>query len=393
MKNFGMIRKMAFSVGLMSCAIAFTGCGAKEINLNDYLDVSYSGYDSAGVATSEFDIDKMIKDNSEAFGIKGDVTDSELLKIEADLDDVIDGSLDKTTDLSNGDSVSYKWNVSMTDPLKEKYKVEFVSEDKEFKVDSLDKVEEFDPFENLEVTFGGIAPNGSASLSGSIDDVPSLYFEADKTSGLKNGDVIKITLDCYGDDVKSYCLEYGKVPTELEKEVTVEGLSSYVSKIDEIPEDMQEKMKQQAIDSFNADSAGWAEGNSLENAEFLGYYFLTPKEGFYASSNNELYCVYKMTSNVTGLKRGGDGETQESGQETYYTYYHYSDIMLLEDGTCSVDLSNGYMTNNSIESDYGKNGFFGADFYRYKGYKDLDSMFNECVTKKISECNYESTVQ
>ena len=100
-----------------------------------------------------------------------------------------------------------------------------------------------------------------------------------------------------------------------------------------------------------------------------------------------------MTSNVTGLKRGGDGETQESGQETYYTYYHYSDIMLLEDGTCSVDLSNGYMTNNSIESDYGKNGFFGADFYRYKGYKDLDSMFNECVTKKISECNYESTVQ
>ena len=120
MKNFGMIRKMAFSVGLMSCAIAFTGCGTKEINLNDYLDVSYSGYDSAGVATSEFDIDKMIKDNSEAFGIKGDVTDSELLKIEADLDDVIDGSLDKTTDLSNGDSVSYKWNVSMTDKLKEK---------------------------------------------------------------------------------------------------------------------------------------------------------------------------------------------------------------------------------------------------------------------------------
>lgn len=393
MKNFKFIRKMAFSIGLMSCAIALTGCGAKEINLNDYLDVNYSGYDSAGVATSEFDMDKMIKDNSEAFGIKGDVTESELLKIEADLEDVIDGSLDKEKDLSNGDSISYKWNVSMPDKLKEKYKVDFVSEDKEFKVEKLDKVEEFDPFENLEVTFSGIAPDGSANIKGSIDEVPSLYFDADKTSGLKNGDVIKITLDCYGDDIKDYCLQYGKVPSALEKEITVEGLSSYVSKIEEIPEDMQEKMKQQAMDSFNAESAGWAEGNSLASAECVGYYFLTPKEGFYTSSNNELYCVYKMTSNVKGLKRGGDGETEETGQETYYTYYRYTDIMLLEDGTCSVDLSDGNMASNTIESDYGTSGFFGANFYRYKGYKDLDSMFNECVTKKIAECNYESTVQ
>lgn len=367
------------------------GCGATEINLNDYLDVTYSGYDSAGVATSEFDIDKMIKDNSEAFGIKGDVTDSELLKIEADLDDVIDGSLDKTTDLSNGDSVSYKWNVSMTDKLKEKYKVEFVSEDKEFKVDSLDAVEEFDPFENLEVTFSGIAPNGSAKISGSIEEVPSLYFKADKTSELKNGDIITITLDSYEDDIESYCLEYGKVPTELEKEVTVEGLSSYVSKIDEIPEDMQEKMKQQAVDSFNANAAGWAEGNSLENAEFIGYYFLSPKEGFYTSYDNLLYCVYKITANITGCTSENTDE-QQTAQEEYYTFYRYSDIMILDDGTCSVNLSDGRMTNNRIESNYGAVNFWFSSYYFY-GYWDLDSMFNECVTQEISDYNYESTVQ
>lgn len=391
MKNFGMIRKMAFSLGLMSCSIAFTGCGAKEINLNDYLDVTYSGYDSAGVATSEFDIDKMIKDNSEAFGIKGDVTDSELLKIEADLDDVIDGSLDKTTDLSNGDRVSYKWNVSMTDKLREKYKVEFVSEDKEFKVDSLDEVEEFDPFENLEVTFSGIAPNGSAKISGSIEEVPSLYFKADKTSELKNGDIITIILDSYEDDIESYCLEYGKVPTELEKDVTVEGLSSYVSKIDEIPEDMQEKMKQQAVDSFNANAAGWAEGNSLENAEFIGYYFLSPKEGFYTSYDNLLYCVYKITANITGCTSENTDE-QQTVQEEYYTFYRYSDIMILDDGTCSVNLSDGRMTNNRIESNYGAVNFWFSSYYFY-GYRDLDSMFNECVTQEISDYNYESTVQ
>lgn len=391
MKNFGMIKAVTFSVGLMSCAVVFTGCGEKKVNLNDYLEVSYSGYDTVGTASSRFDIDKMIKDNPEAFGIKGDPTDTELLAVEIDLDGVIDGSFSKSSELSNGDSISYVWDISMTDKLSEKYKVEFVYEDKEFEVKSLDEVEEFDPFENLSITFSGISPNGSATVKGSINEVPSMYFQADKTSGLKNGDVVKVSLDCYDDDIEKYCLQYGKVPTALEKEFTVEGLSAYVSAIDEIPEDMQEKMKNQAIDSFTANAAKWADGNTLDSAEFIGYYFLTPKEGFYTSHNNELYCVYKITANLTGFTEDNT-EEEQTGQETYYTYYHYSDIMLLDDGTCSVDLSNGSMTSNTFNSKFGSMNFWFSNYYFY-GYNDLDSMFNECVTKKIADCNYESTVQ
>ena len=391
MKNFKIIRLMALSAGLVSCAVTFSGCGAEKINLNDYLEVNYEGYDTIGVASVHFDFEKMIKDNPKAFGIDATPTDKKIMKIENDFDGVIDGTLSEDTELSNGDSISYKWDVSMTDKLSEKYKVEFVYEDADFKVDSLEKAEEFDPFENINVTFSGIAPNGSVSITGSIDAVPSLYFESDKTSGLKNGDVVKVTLDCYGDDVESYCIQYGKIPTVLEKEFTVEGLSAYVSAIDEIPEDMQEKMKNQAMDGFTANAATWVEGNSMESAEFIGYYFLTPKEGFYASSNNELYCVYKITANVKGYTEENT-EEEQTGQEVYYTYYRYSDIMVLEDGTCSVDLSNGYMTNNRLNSKFGSKGW-GISYYYFYGYSDLDSMFNECVTKKISDCNYESTVQ
>lgn len=391
MKNFKIIRLMALSAGLVSCAVAFSGCGTKQINLNDYLEVNYEGYDTIGVASSHFDFEKMIKDNPEAFGIEATPTDKKIMKIQNEFEGVIDGSLSKDTELSNGDSISYKWEVSMTDKLSEKYKVEFVYEDTDFKVESLDEAETFDPFENLDITFSGISPNGSASLKGSIDAVPSLYFEADKTSGLKNGDIVKVTLDCYGDDIESYCIQYGKIPTVLEKEFTVEGLSAYVSAIDEIPEDMQEKMKNQAMDSFTAESAKWAEGNTLESAEFIGYYFLTPKEGFSSYTNNELYCVYKMTANVTGITED-NMEEEQTGQEVYYTYYRYSDIMLLEDGTCSVDLSNGRTTSNTTNSKYGSGGFWFSSYYFY-GYSDLDSMFNECVTKKIADCNYESTVK
>lgn len=393
MKNFRMIKSVVLSVGMVSCMAVFTGCGAKKVNLNDYLDVSYSGYDTVGVATAKFDYEKMIKDNPEAFGIKGDPSEMELLSIEVALDGVIDGSLSQSTKLSNGDSISYVWDVSMTDSLKEKFNVEFVCENVKVDIKNLDAVEPFDPFENVTVTYGGIAPDGSATVKGSVDDMSGLYFEADKISGLKNGDTIKVSVKSHSGDVESYCTEYGKIPSELEKEFTVEGLSSYVSAIDEISDDMQEKMKSQAMDSITAYTAGWAEGNSLENAEFVGYYFLTPKEGFYSSSNNELYCVYKVTANLTGYTEENT-EEEQTGQETYYTFYHYSDIMMLEDGTCSVDLSSGYMSNNTVKSKYGNKGFFGGiDAYTYKGYNDLDSMFNECVTKKIADCNYESTVQ
>lgn len=392
MKNFKTIRLMALSVGLASCAVVFSGCGAKKVNLNDYIEINYEGYDTAGVASYTIDFESMVDENEKAFDIKGSATEEELQEIESDFENVISGSFSKNEELSNGENISYKWDVSMKEKLKEKYNVEFVYEDMELTVDSLDKVEEFDPFKNVSVTFSGISPNGSADIKGDVDDEELyLHFTADKTSGLKNGDVVKVTVDCYDGDVENYCLQYGKIPTVLEKEFTVEGLSAYVSAIDEIPEDMQEKMKNQAMDEFTANAATWSEGNSLESAEFIGYYFLTPKEGFYSSSNNELYCVYKVTANLTGYTEENT-EEEQTGQEVYYTYYRYSDIMLLEDGTCSVDLSNGYMTSNRIDSKFGSNGLFFSNYYFY-GYSDLDSMFNECVTKKISDCNYESTVQ
>ena len=66
--------------------------------------------------------------------------------------------------------------------------------------------------------------------------------------------------------------------------------------------------------------------------------------------------------------------------------------MLLEDGTCTTDLSSGELCSNTIESDYGYWDFI-ATFYTFHGYKDLDSLFNDCVTQKIGEYNYENTVQ
>ncbi len=383
-------KAMALSAVLAMAAVSFTGCGTKKVNLNNYLDITYSGYDTVGVASYTFDMEKCIKENPKAFGVKGEASDNDIMKIALDLDNAVDGKLDKSTELSNGDTINYIWNVNLTESLKEKYPVEFVYEDVSVDISTLDKAEAFDPFANLKITYGGIAPNGTLNISGKVDGMSDLYFSADKTSNLKNGDMVTVTVDAYSGNVIDYCAKYGKIPSSVEKEYTVEGLSSYVAAIEEIPDDILEKMKNQALDVIKADAAGWSKDNSLDKAECIGYYFLSPKEGFSTSYNNIIYAVYKVTANITGTKENSDQE--ETVKETYYTCYTYSNIMVLDDGTCSVDTSKGKMTSNTCKSEYGSTGFWWSA-YTYHGYNDLDSMFNDCVTKNVGEYNYESTIK
>ncbi|MCI1269455.1 MAG: hypothetical protein LKG21_06095 [Ruminococcus sp.] len=242
------------------------------------------------------------------------------------------------------------------------------------------KKEKIDPFENLSVTFVGTSPNSSVEISGGND---SVTYSPDIKSGMKNGDVVTITAET---DYSNISLKENK------KQYTVDGLSAYAMKLEEIPDDMKEKMQKQANDAIKASTASWHQGVSLKQLDFVGYYFLTSKDGFNQTPYNQLYCVYKGTANVTGLKRDGDGKTQETGEETFYTYYTYSDIMLLNDNKCSVDLSSGQMASNTFESDYGYYNLIPV-FYTYDGYKDLDSMFSNCVTQMIGSYNYESTVK
>lgn len=242
-----------------------------------------------------------------------------------------------------------------------------------------------DPFEKLTVAFSGTAPSSSiVAISGGDKSVD---YTADVMSGVKNGDIVTVTAELKTKYEDKYTL------STTEKEYTVEGLSSYAAKIDEIPADMQEKMKSQAEDSIKAKCASWKDGNTLKDLEFIGYYFLSVKEGFSAKPNNEIDCVYKATASLTGLKRGGDGETEETGEQVYYVAYSYSDILLLPDGVCSVDLSKGTMSSKSFDSDYGYYSWGSAVFYSLDGYADLDSMFNSYVAKNIDKYTYENTVK
>lgn len=369
----------------LMAAGAMTGCGKKTFDVTDTLEVTFEGYDGYGICKIENGYD-WIDDVLDWYGDK--LSDLQQAKCEYELSSAVTYEADKKENLSNGDTVTVTAKIGTID---DDYKITLKSKEIKVTVEGLEEVDRFDPFENINVLFEGYAPNGKATIKNNGGD-GSINFELDKTSGLSNGDTVKVTASTPY-EMSEYARRYGKVFSTTEKEFTVDGLSRYASSLDDIPEDTKNKMRTQASDAIMAQAAGWVQGNKLKSSEFMGYYFLKNKEGFNKSPYNEVYCVYKNTAAMTGLKRGGDGKTQETGEEVYYTYYRYYDVMILPDGTCSLDLSKGSLTDNRIESDYGYTSFFSAVFYKFQGYKDLDSMFNDCVTKKIAEYDYENTVK
>lgn len=245
----------------------------------------------------------------------------------------------------------------------------------------------FDPFENVKVTFEGIAPYGSVSISEGKSDVSNLEYIADVWDGLSNGDKITVTVESPNDDdILDYCMGYGKIPSATEKEYTVEGLAGYVMSLDEIPQDVLDKMDAQAKDMFNAYVAqDWTDAESLKSVKLIGNYFVYPKDSsMNVYTNNYLYFIYKITA------KNADDDGKEF---SYYYYSYYTDIMTLEDGTCSFDLSDVHVPEGSSFFGTTSGEAFSTGNYYYKGYKELDSLFNKQITSKIGEYSYESTVE
>ncbi len=385
------MKKQIISIALaaITASAALTACGRRSFDVTKTMEVNFKGSDGYGECEIENEYG-WISDVQDYYSKAKSVTSEQIEQIEYALEMTVDYDIEPSENLSNGDTVTITPKI---DSLADDYAFDLVGEPVTVTVEGLEKVEEFDPFEGVKVSFDGISPNGSVVISSEQSDIT---FTADKSSGLSNGDKVTVTAEpSYG--MSEYAAEHGKVFSKTENEYTVEGLASYAMKLDDIPDETKDKMKSQSNDSITASAATWAEGNSLKKSEFLGYYFLTPKDGFSTSNCNILYCVYKNTSSVTGVKAGANSDTKaETGEETYYTYCRFENIMVLPDGTCSVNLSGVEMPSpysTTVKSAYGKYSWGSVSFYTYTGYADLDSMFNDCVTKNIAEYAYENTVE
>lgn len=213
---------------------------------------------------------------------------------------------------------------------------------------------EFDAFEGIYPNFSGTSPNGTASVVYRNKANPMRYFySVEPRSDLRNGDVVKISID--GDDPEKKANEYGYTLLETEKEFVVEGLDYYVETIDEISNEMQEKMSDWVIASIQADMSKRVSEVSLNNCETIGYYLLSKKTNVY-DLNNHCYGVYKNTIIY-------------SGQEiSYYYCARFDNIIIKKDGSCKVTGGSTITLDSFYEGDY-----------RIRGCQTLDEIYEECV--------------
>lgn len=375
----------AFTAALVLSACAVS-CGEKKENkktveINEYVDYSFSGIDSKGTCNIVIDYEKMVEENRRAFGLKSDYSDDDLAEVVDKLESELQGDINTSDFLSNGDNIKFIWNENDIEKIEDEYNINIKYSTLDWSVSGLDEVVEIDPFESLEVTFSGTAPNGKMDMevlqkAASANDMSYTFHDnADKNSELKNGDVVTISIEDSDDDIEMA----GFSATQRSKEYTVEGLDYYAESFADIPSDDITIMEQHNRDLLDAHIASkWSSDEKCKNVELIKYYFLTGKDGINVGTKNYLYFIYKI-----------DIENPE-GAATYYYYTYYPDILITSDDMCVYDLNEAVVPDGGVylsSSTYGEALMVGK--YYYTGYEKLEDLYNKHVTTRIADYSCE----
>lgn len=359
-----------------------------KINLSDYIKVSYDGYDAYGTASAEFDYDKYLDDLMKASSsfkkaYNSDMTCKNLYDSDitwssiADYYDAvdIDYDLDKTSGLSNGDTVTV--NFEYDNDAAAQYKIEYVCESKEYTVEGLKETKKIDPFEGVTVEFSGTSPNVYAKVvNNSKDEVyENIYYDLSKSYDIKIGDTITVTVS---NDPEYFVEAYGCVFTSTTKDFKCTAVDQYVSKTADIKEDTLNAMKKQTEDVINAYFAGENKYIGVSDLKFEGTYFLYAKDenGWNWDGNNQIYIIYSGKVKSVEDKKAFD-------ETTVYFPVRFKDIMQYADGTQNVDLNNTSISGETNLEYHYRN----VDGYTNKGdmYKELVESQKADYTEEITD--------
>ena len=367
-------------------AVIFIMSARSRINLDKYVIVKTDGYDGYGTASVRVDWDAIEEKYGDKLTIKKKAANKEYGYLLNDmtatdiLSDCIDVEVSADSNLSNGSEVTYTWDID--DDVYDMVKCKLKYKNGSVKVSDLTKVETFDAFKDLEVEFYNVAPDGRVNLNYTGNDMDYYDFYCDQTSGLKNGDTIKVTID--EGVVSRYAEQYGKIPEEMEKEYTVEGLSSYVTKRSDINDAGLSVLQRQAEDVFNAYVAkDWEKEAHFNSMTYVGDYLLTSKESDPDSAQyTSIYLVYKINGKISK----SDDDVNINLPINGYWYIMFSDMKVDGDGNLDVDITN-YSTpgdNFNVNQD--------GWYWYIRGYETLDELYKNVVAARMDSYNHEDNI-
>lgn len=389
-------------IGIAVAVVAIVGIvvavatSKPTIQLNEYVTVAYTGYDSLGEAEVSFDMEAFC----EAYEGKLEAPESAQSEgTELFAKRVIkDSKLDKENNLSNGDVIVYQWDFSVS-ALEEVYGCKIECSDIKFTVTGLEEIETVDVFTGVEIVYEGIAPFAKATVkNNSKEDYAKLLSFTTDATNLGNGDTFTVAIDFTEDfgNVNGYIETYGKVPEKTEKEFVVEGLPEYITKTSQLSEDVLSSLKQQAEDTHVKHVAEeWLNGEHGNSAkvtgfEYVGTYVLKSNEtSLFGRSLNKVLMVYKVTAHAESKF-----ETLSlSGDTTYYTCIGFDDAYIDKDGTLvTSETSLPQRTNHELELNHDTNTWYTRTFFFY-GYSTLDELYENEVELKSNVYTYETNIK
>lgn len=398
--NFKLTKKTKFIlIGMMVIILAMFTLAIsrkKVIDLGKYISIKTSGYNGYGVAEWSFDYGEFEEDYSEKLKY---TKSSEKKEIESWITPCIlvqmifNGDIDNSEKLSNGDCVNFSWNEVDEEYVSQLFNYKFKLTPVSVTVNGLEEIEHFNAFDSLEIEYYGCSPMAEVRVINNNNDkfLQTLKYKVDKEEGLANGDKFKITVSApSGKDLNTYCAEkYGKIPTTDFAEYTVSGLNSYVTAIDQIPEEFLERMKNEVVDHLHAQAAEDFEPEvSIEEEQYLGAYVLNRKTGAYNTTNNYIYLIF----NVKVLE-----DFSSQGLENHRDYYYYGmweNVVINTTGECKAELANVSVCEKRFSQRLNiPNGYWDHMTLYYKGYESLDRLVNDCIITKVDRFTYTSTVQ
>jgi len=362
----------------------------KIVNLDDFIKIETSGYDGYGevdISIDWLEVGKKYgskltytrKAKKEKGAFVGGSTPMDVLRAAVSVEP------NSASNLSNGDVVSYIWKID--ERLYETVNCKIKCKDGEYKVSGLSEIETFDAFADLTVEYTGVSPEGEAKLNYTGSSINYYDFMCDKKSGLKNGDIVTVSIST---GTVSWCRErLGKIPVETQKQYRVEGLESYVTRLDEIDSEALDKMLQQASDVYNAYAAKeWDDGTTLESFSYLGNYMLTPKEKSIWRDQNNLYLVFR--AKVRNYFSNNNKTYNKVSDE--YWYVCFSDLKVSEDGKVSVDITRYSTAYDEFKIDSGISDGWWTKTWYLNGYSSLSELYKEVVTSNVDVYNHEDNV-
>ena len=324
------------------------------LDMKDYLQVRYSGMDTVGAA--DVQLDWMSLDSDALGDSPSFLTDSILLE------SAIRVEAAPTEGLSNGDTVTV--TVTCDEATAERYKLKLINTTVDFTVSDLPEGIETDVFADMEVTFEGTAPNGTAVVSNRSEGpfVKSVSFVIEPSNGLSNGDTVTVTARYNEQNAQDQL----RVISQDTITVKVSGLDEYVTSYDQLDEDTLEAVSAQARDVINTQllSSKYEYGDAAyTDDEYYDIIYDLEKESivltdvtlqttYFAASkpdtnnwyNNELIQVYKITAT----------DNQTPDVVTFYYSVGFTDFVKKGDGALEVTLTDNTSLygNPSIDAVY-----------------------------------------